>query len=146
MTKVNMIHKPDVFFNFFEPKVVSSALAPPFTEKLHHGDMYIYLNQLILRDKNRWFRADIQDISIIKTIITRKQILIRFSNFDMILYCKDISQLLAIRDFLNLSQNYLKEKDSKYPRANILIGNKFQRSIHKPKNGELQEDYSKISN
>ena len=146
MTKVNIIHKADVFFNFFEPKVISTPLAPPFIERLHHGDMYIYLNQIILRDSNRWFRADIQDISKIETLIPRKQILIRFSNFDMILYCKDISQLLAIRDFLNLSQNYLKEKDSKYPRANTLIGNKFQRSVHKPKNGELQEDFSKISN
>lgn len=144
--KINFIHKTDVYFNFFEPKVVKKALMPPLTNQMHHGDFYIYLNQIILHDNDRWFRASIKDIIDIKGIIPKKQIIIHFCNFDLVLFCKDISQLSAIRDFLKLSQNYFVEKNSGYPRAKTLIGNKFQRELQKIKNNDHKDDFSKISN
>ena len=113
---------------------------------MHHGDFYIYSNQIILHDNDRWFRASIQDIIDIKSVIPKKQIIIHFCNFDLVLFCKDISQLSALRDFLNLSQNYLIEKSSGYPRAQTLIGNKFQRELQKMKNNDYKDDFSKISN
>ena len=72
---------------------------------MHHGEIYIYLNQIYLFDGNHWYRANIDDIKEIQAIAVQKQILIHFWNFDLILYCKDYSHLMALRDFLYLSQN-----------------------------------------
>ncbi len=79
--------------------------------EMHHGDIYIYLNQIYLHDKKRWYKADIEDIKNIQTILNRKQLLIRFWNYDILLFCKEYSYLLALRDFLNLSQNYFMSRN-----------------------------------
>lgn len=74
---------------------------------MHHGEIYIYLNQIFLHHKRRWYKADIDDIINIQTNVSKKQILIRFSNFEIVLHCNDYTHLIALRDFLSLTRSML---------------------------------------
>lgn len=122
-----MIHKPDIYFDFFKPEMLKVSSFQPLTKQMHHGDVYVYLNQIILHENNRWFKVNIQDILEIKTITNNNQILIRFGYFDLIIYCEDITPLLSIRDLLNLSAKYFREENPKIPKSKPTIYNSFQR-------------------
>jgi len=101
---VNLIHKSDVYFDVTDTEVGELALTGNAVERMHHGEIYIYLDQIYLHEGNRWYKANIKDIKDIKSLASHKQIRIHFLNFDLILFSKDYSHLLALRDFLYLSQ------------------------------------------
>jgi len=100
---VNLIHKSDVYFDVIEPMLPQDLLVRP-KRKMHHGEIYIYINEIYLYDGSRWYRADVRDIKAIKSSSQSKEILIQFVNFDLILSCAEYSHLLALRDFLYLAQ------------------------------------------
>ncbi len=105
LSDVNLIHKSNIYFNVVNPMVKKSILSVLKNKgRMHHGEIFISNDQILLHDKKHWYRANIQDIKDIKTLNNQKQIQINFNNYDMVLFCKEYSQLLAIRDFLNLLQ------------------------------------------
>jgi hypothetical protein len=104
------------------PMVEEGSIKSCSLGKMHHGDIYIYLNRIYLYDDKRWYKANIQDIKEIKTILPKKQILIQFWNFDIVLCTQKYSHLLALRDFLNLSQNYLLNNNVLLPRSKSIWG------------------------
>lgn len=118
-----MIHKSDVYFDVVMPMLKQEPLSNYTSGQLHHGDIYIYTNKIYLRDDERWYKADIRDIKDIKTMISRKQILIQFLNYDVVLSSKEYSHLLALRDFLNLAQSYVRSRNS------IILGTRARRRI-----------------
>ena len=81
---MNLIHKSDVYFDVIEPMVKNHETIWP-RERMHHGDIYIYHNEILLFNGQRWYRADIRDIKKIKSLAHNKEILIEFWNFDLIL-------------------------------------------------------------
>jgi hypothetical protein len=103
---VDLIHKSNVCFDFFEPEVVKNSLGQMFKNQMRHGDVYIYQHQLILKDNGRWFRVHISDIVKIKPFITLKQLIIRVGWFDIVLFCNEQSQAVAISNFLKLAIKY----------------------------------------
>lgn len=106
MSTVNLIHKSDVYFNVLKTLKNKGTHKKKIITQMRHGDIYIYLNRIYLRYDKHWYKADIEDILDIKTILSSKQIHIHFWNYDMVLFCKEYSHLSVLRDFLNLSQNY----------------------------------------
>ena len=146
MSKINLIRKSDVYFDFFEPMVKEKPEPPLVNDQMHHGEVYVYRNQILLHDDYRWYKANVNDIQDIKTIIPRKQIIIRFGYFGIVLSCKDISRLLAIRDYLNLSQKYFLKKRSRNMKPRMLMGNKYQNILHKSSDEDFNGDLDKISN
>ncbi len=137
---VELVHKSDVYFDFCESKVQNHNHTPKFTKNLHHGDVYIYLNQLILHENGRWFRVKVSDIVEVKTLPNHKQLLIHVCWFDLILYCKEESHLSAISNFLNLIINNPVEQ--KTIRSPAQIHHTMLRKIKV----KVPADYSKISN
>ena len=107
LSEVNLIHKSNVYFEVVEPLVADSKVTLRSKDLMHYGEIYIYSNYLFLYDGERWYKADIQDITSIKSISNEKQILIQFKDFDLIISCEEYTHLLALRDFLFLAQqNY----------------------------------------
>lgn len=111
LSEVNLIHKSDVYFDVVKPMVNKLMQGREPQKVKHHGEIYIYLDRIYLYDTKRWYKASMGDILDIKPMISQKQLLIRFRNYDMVLSCDKYSHLLALRDFLNLSQNYFKENN-----------------------------------
>ncbi len=108
LTEVNLIHKSDVYFDVFEPILDEQTLINESRKKMHHGEIYIYQNQIYLFDGKNWYKANISDIKDIRSLSNHKQILIKFWNFDLVLTCSEYPHLLALRDFLFLAQkNYI---------------------------------------
>jgi hypothetical protein len=105
MSEVFLIHEPDVYFDVIEPEMMDRISVENTDEQLHHGEIYISLCQIFLHDNKRWYKANIQDIKDIKTDLSHKQLIIHFCEFDMVLSCRDHAHLMALRDFLYLSQN-----------------------------------------
>ncbi|WP_455393147.1 hypothetical protein [[Eubacterium] cellulosolvens] len=104
MTGVSLIHKSDVSFDVLEPIMNPDKIKQKPMHLTHHGEIYIYLNDIFLFDGNKWYRANISDIKEIKSFSNKRRILIHFSNFDLIISCADYTHLLALRDFLFLAQ------------------------------------------
>ena len=111
MSEIDLIHKSDVYFNVLMPIVTEDSNNICSGGQMHHGDIYIYLNRIYLYADKHWYKANVQDIKGIKTNLPQKQILIQFWNFDIVLCTQKYSHLLALRDFLNLSQNYFLKKN-----------------------------------
>jgi hypothetical protein len=108
LTEVNLIHKSDVYFDVVEPTLDEHILISEPRKNMHHGEIYIYQNQIYLYDGRHWYKANISDIKDIKSLANHKQILIKFWNFDLVLTCNEYPHLLALRDFLFLAQkNYI---------------------------------------
>ena len=99
---VKLIHKSNVFFNVKQPAEDNIHIANAL-DKMHRGELYIYQNNIFLFDGLRWYRADINDIREIHSSAANKQILIQFWNYDLLLFSNDYSHLLALRDFIFLS-------------------------------------------
>ena len=114
LSEVNLVHKSDVYFDVVKPMVNKLLQGGEPQKVLHHGEIYIYLDRIYLYDTKRWYKASMGDIQEIKPMISQKQLIIRFRNYDMVLSCDKYSHLLALRDFLNLSQNYFKENNYMY--------------------------------
>ncbi len=85
LSEVNLIHKSNVYFEVVEPLVTDSKVTLKSKDLMHYGEIYIYSNYLFLYDGERWYKADIQDITSIKSISNEKQILIQFKDFDLII-------------------------------------------------------------
>jgi hypothetical protein len=86
------------------------------------------LGQIFLHDEKRWYKANTTDIKEIKTNVSRKEITIHFRNFDMVLSCKEYAHLMALRDFLFLTQNIPVSQRLMPPVASIMNGdNKYPR-------------------
>ena len=111
MAEENMIHKSNVYFDVVVPMLKDDSPSFYPYNQMHHGEIYVFQNKIYLRDDSRWYKANIWDIRDIKTMLPLKLILIRFWNYDMVISCKEHSHLLALRDFLSLSQNYFKSKN-----------------------------------
>ncbi len=111
MTEVNLIHKSDVYFDVLEPKIDKHTATIPSKKPMHHGEIYIYQNQIFLYDGRHWYRADIMDIKGIKSLSHLKGILIQFWDFNLILSCNEYPHLLALRDFLFLAHKNINVKD-----------------------------------
>jgi hypothetical protein len=114
-----LIHKSDVYFDFFQPELIKERLSPRFTQQLRHGDVYIYLNQLILHERGRWFRVQVSDIVNIKVIPEDNQIITRVGWFDLVICCGNEGQLLAIKNFLELIRNYANEHEKNATKIRI---------------------------
>lgn len=93
------------------PVVNEGAESKNIVTQMHHGDIYVYLNRIYLHDDERWYKANIREIMDIKAILSHKQLLIKFLNFNLILTSENYSTLLALRDFLMLSQSYFRSKN-----------------------------------
>jgi len=102
---VKLIHKSDVYFEVFEPTIREQPMNNDEITQMHHGEIYIYKNQIYLFDGVQWYLANVNDIKEIKSNSTHKQIFIHFLNFDIVLFCNEYTHLVALRDFLYLSQN-----------------------------------------
>lgn len=146
MSKINLIRKSDVYFDFFEQMVKGKPKPPLANDQMHHGEVYVYMNQILLHDEYRWYKANVNDIQDIKTILRRKQILIRFGYFGIVISCKEISRLLAIRDYLNLSQRYFLKKRSRNMKPRMMMGKKYQNILHRSNDEDFNGDLDKISN
>jgi hypothetical protein len=85
MSEVVLIHEPDVEFDVVSCNGgnggngdnggnggknsnhgKSSLLINP-VGNMHHGEIYIYLNQIFLHHRRRWYKANIDDIINIQT-------------------------------------------------------------------------------
>jgi hypothetical protein len=107
----NLIHKSEVYFNFITQKETGSKdQEQSEPDGMQPGDIYIYLNQICLYENGHWFRANIGDIKGIETLVPLRQIIIYFSDYELVITCNDYSQLAALRDYLYLSRNYLLSK------------------------------------
>jgi arginine/ornithine N-succinyltransferase beta subunit len=104
LTTVNLIHKSDVDFDVVEPIINNQSVTIITKDLMHHGEIFIYQDLIFLFDGAKWFKANIQEIKSIKSDSQNKQILIQFSDFDLVISCKEYSHLLALRDFLYLAQ------------------------------------------
>jgi len=104
LTTVNLIHKSDVDFDVMEPLIDNHSVTIIAKDLMHHGEVFIYHDLIFLFDGARWYKANIQEIKSIKSISQKKQILIHFSNFALVISCKEYSHLLALRGFLYLAQ------------------------------------------
>lgn len=122
LCKVDLVHKSDVYFDVVKTKIRRPEPFERNEKQLHHGEIYIYLNQIYLYDNKRWFKANIEDIKNIETLLRRKQILIHFLNYDMVLFCKKNSHLMALRDFLKLSHNYFLSNNIIPSKSKVLSG------------------------
>ncbi len=108
MAAENLIHKSEVYFNFITQKDKGlTNKEQPKSEAIQPCDIYIYLNRICLFENGHWFRANIQDIKGIETIIPLRQVIIYFKDYELVITCNDYSQLAALRDYLYLSRNYL---------------------------------------
>lgn len=114
MAEMNMIHESDIYFDVVEPMVGKYPSGEQMPERMHHGEIYIYLNRMYLHDGKRWYKAKIEDIKDIETVIAQKKILIHFWNYDIVLFCSKYSHLLALRDFLFLLNNNSGSPDNKH--------------------------------
>jgi hypothetical protein len=109
LSDVKLIHKSEVYFNFqrpisnYESILIDRDRIKETTDRMHRGEIYIYKNNIYIYDGVRWYKADIKEIKEIKSYATNKLILIQFPDFDLELYSDDFSHLLALRDFLFLS-------------------------------------------
>lgn len=138
---VELIHKSDVYFDFFEPDIIKQQLSPRFVRKLRHGNVYIYLQQLLLYDNNRWFKVNMQDISEVRTVTVSNQLILRVGLFDLVLCCKEETQLSAISNFLELSMSYFKERQHTKVRVKTISdGGHFYRKVIV----KMPMDYTKI--
>lgn len=135
-----------MYFDFFEQMVKGKPKPPLANDQMHHGEVYVYMNQILLHDEYRWYKANVNDIQDIKTILRRKQILIRFGYFGIVISCKEISRLLAIRDYLNLSQRYFLKKRSRNMKPRMMMGKKYQNILHRSNDEDFNGDLDKISN
>lgn len=141
MSEVFLIHEPDVYFDVVKPKlkkddsVVNKLKHKPQErywklkleqyeqyDQLHHGEIYISLGQIFLHDERRWYKAYIKDIKKIKTVVARKELIINFLNFDVVLTCNELSHLLMLRDFLLLSHNFPRAYSQMPPGASKIKG------------------------
>ena len=122
LCKVNLVHKSDVYFDVVKTKIRRPEPFERAEKRMHHGEIYIYLNQIYLYDNKRWFKAKIEDIKEIETLLRRKQILIHFLNYDMVLFCERYSHLMALRDFLNLSYNYFLSNNFIPSKSKVMSG------------------------
>lgn len=105
LATANMIHKTDVYFEVVRQSEDEEQVNGYDMDKMRHGEIYIYQDQIYLFDGKRWYRARVQDIKEIKSLTSQKQILIHFWDFDLVLFCREYTHLMALRDFLFLSQN-----------------------------------------
>jgi hypothetical protein len=138
--EVELVHKSDVYFDLYESRANNNLNTPKFTQELHHGDVYIYPNQLILHENGRWLRVKVSDIVEVKTLPNHKQLLIQVCWFDLILYCKEESHLTAISNFLNLIINNPAGQNT--IRSPAPVGNKILRKIKV----KVPAYFSRISN
>jgi hypothetical protein len=129
-----------VYFDFLESLDKRGISIPPVNDDMHQGEVYIFLNQILLHDSNCWYKANIQEIQNIKTVIPKKQIIICFGIFDIVLACNELTNLLALRDFLNLSQQYFEKKQTIISRPTNNIAKKFQRMINGDHDRELHNN------
>ena len=127
-----LIHKSDVYFDFFQPELIKERLSPRFTHKLRHGDVYIYLNQLILHEHGRWFRVLVSDIVDLKVLPEDNQIIARVGWFDLVICCTEEGQLMAIKNFLELIRNYAHERErnaTKIRIRSVVNGNQHYKKL-----------------
>ena len=104
VSTVNIIHKSNVDFDVMEPMLGNHPATIISKDLMHHGEIFIYEDLMFLFDGSKWYKADIQNIISIKSVAQKKQILIQFKDFDLVISCKDYSHLLALRDFLYLAK------------------------------------------
>ena len=133
MSELFLIHEPDVFFNVCDSVIGHGQHISGPTEQLHQGEIYISLGQIYLHGNRRWYTAKIQDIQEIKTIVTRRQMIIRFWDFTLILSCKKFSHLMALRDFLFLTQNVPTVKNIMPEVSNLLKVNDVYHRVYERK-------------
>ena len=119
-----MVYKSDVYFNVIDS--MSKENEPRYQPmgQMHHGDIFVSLNSIYLRDNVQCYKANIQDIKKIETITKKKQILIQFWNREMIISCSEYSQLLVLHDLISMSFNNLISKDYMFLGAGISGGDK----------------------
>ena len=123
LAEVTLIHKTDVFFDVFKPLILKREFNNNYESNrpMHHGEIYIYQNQIYLYNGKNWYRANIKEIKDIKSISNLKKILIHFNNYDLLLFSKDYSHLLALRDYLYLFKEY-EELDANFMLDSKSIG------------------------
>ena len=122
MPDMNTIHNSDVYFNvIMQTSSEDGPVAQP-SNQMRHGEVYISLNRIYLNSGNQSYKGDIQDIKSIETEMRRKLILIRFWNLDMVIACKEQSELLALRDVISLSRNYLSSRNYMFLGSSVVDG------------------------
>ncbi|MFW9877300.1 MAG: hypothetical protein ACFFG0_29770, partial [Candidatus Thorarchaeota archaeon] len=94
LTTVSLIHKSDVDFDVMEPLLDKQSITIIANDLMHHGEIFIYQDLIFLFDGARWYKANIHEIKSIKSDSQNKKILIQFSDFDLVISCKEYSHLL----------------------------------------------------
>jgi hypothetical protein len=73
--------------------------------QMHHGELRIYLDQIYLLSNNSIYKTNISDIKNIQTDNAKRQIRITSWEHTIVLTCGNYTKFLALRDYLNFSQN-----------------------------------------
>jgi len=122
MQGVSMIQNPDVYFNVMTHS--SSEVEPPVQQvnQMYHGSINISLNRIYLNSNDQSYKAEIQDIKSIETQMNKKLLLIHFWDQDMVIACKQQSQLVALRDLISLSRNYLTSRNYMFLGSSTING------------------------
>ena len=120
----NMVYNSDVYFNVIDAMSEEDGPTYAMRGRMHHGDIYVSLNAIYLRDNEQCYKANIQDIKKIETITKKKQILIQLWNRDMIISCSEYSQLLVLHDLISMSFNNLISKDYMFLGAGVIGSDK----------------------
>jgi hypothetical protein len=105
MSETNLIHKADIYFDLLESIDENDGSENINPNQMHHGEVRIYLDQIYLLAGNSIYKTKVSDIQKIQTDIAKRQIRITSWEHTIVLTCGKFSKLLALRDFLNFSQN-----------------------------------------
>ena len=68
------------------------------------GKFYLFESQIIFGDINRWYKLNIEDIDDIVSISNKQKVMLKFSEFNVLLYCDNYSHLRALRDYIYITK------------------------------------------
>lgn len=68
------------------------------------GKLYLFEFQIIFGDENRWYKLNIEDINDIISMSNKQKVLLKFDDFNVLLYCDNYSHLRALRDYIYINK------------------------------------------
>lgn len=112
MAEVYLIHQKEIHFdlkydvegNIDENEVDVTSETP--------SELYISKDKLYLGKEKKWYRFHLEDINNI-TVLDSNKLQLDFSNYHIILHCKNYSHSRVLQDFLFLYINVLMKQQKK---------------------------------
>jgi hypothetical protein len=112
VAEVYLIHQKEIHFdlkydvegNYEENEVDVTSETP--------SELYISKDKLYLGKAKKWYRFHLEDINNI-TVLDSNKLQLDFSNYHIILHCKNYSHSRVLQDFLFLYINVLMKQQKK---------------------------------